>query len=699
LLSLSVGFATFGPASRVVAAFTRGDGNQDGRVDVADPVSVLKYLFAGQADPTCADAADSTDDGELSIADAIRTLQLLFLGGENLPAPFPEAGEDPTEDSLLCGQSLDPGEPLDAPGFPWLGDALRSDAENRDSLPTIDPASPDDGGLIAVDEAAFEALSALAPGSSLLELAGMPGLDPLLPRLLSAVPAAEFPIPIGSFLRVPIPSSSSCWQVDAELLDGGSFDPGARGLFRRGDVNGDGSRDAADVDRFARCLGRDSGPSPDCWRSCGDAWDVNDDGKVDRLDYDRLRTAVAYAATTLPAPDRSCGRDPTPDRLPDCEDGDCYLRGRLVGLRAWPEELCGPGTHEVTLTATSSAGLSRDIKVAVTLCVTGEGGCPVALERSSPDVPNANGALDTLQCRWFGVFLRQPQEEERSIVQRTYTAEGKPLTVHQGQLADAVNPSLNAVRIVGPGPMHHLVVSRLQANCRTPKDSSERRGGGLYKVGIHHLCFDRAGVVQSPPCYRSLRAEGFYSSELRIETASSSGCGPSVGRVESLALDEAAFSANGELLFAKGVSLQNGNLISTATQFELGVSTAVTPQSAGGFLAKFGVSRTVADRTGKMGGTLRARASFRTESFPVVLLVESEGTVRIQGESRTLAYSRVSTDAVGLWFLGLSSCPGSGNFPGLLLRGYDDGLRLAKDEALLFFATHLAGSDRRALGR
>lgn len=84
------------------AMFIRGDSNSDGKVDLSDAVATLGYLFLGASWVWCLDAADANDDGEVNITDAIFLLEHLFLGGEALPAPYPEAGIDPTADELRC---------------------------------------------------------------------------------------------------------------------------------------------------------------------------------------------------------------------------------------------------------------------------------------------------------------------------------------------------------------------------------------------------------------------------------------------------------------------------------------------------------------------------------------------------------------------------------------------------------------------
>jgi hypothetical protein len=47
-------------------SFVRADANGDPKLDISDAVTVLNYLFLGDAAPDCLDAADTNDDGELT---------------------------------------------------------------------------------------------------------------------------------------------------------------------------------------------------------------------------------------------------------------------------------------------------------------------------------------------------------------------------------------------------------------------------------------------------------------------------------------------------------------------------------------------------------------------------------------------------------------------------------------------------------
>ncbi len=80
--------------------FVRGDANQDGALDVADPVFILiHHLFSPVGENLlCLDALDADDSGEIDLSDPIYLLRFLFLRGPPPPFPFPGCGPDPTED-------------------------------------------------------------------------------------------------------------------------------------------------------------------------------------------------------------------------------------------------------------------------------------------------------------------------------------------------------------------------------------------------------------------------------------------------------------------------------------------------------------------------------------------------------------------------------------------------------------------------
>ena len=64
-----------------------GDANGDGKLDVADTVRILGYLFSQGEPPACLNLADVNDDGKLDLSDAIAILSYLFAHGRPPAAP------------------------------------------------------------------------------------------------------------------------------------------------------------------------------------------------------------------------------------------------------------------------------------------------------------------------------------------------------------------------------------------------------------------------------------------------------------------------------------------------------------------------------------------------------------------------------------------------------------------------------------
>jgi hypothetical protein len=83
------------------APFRRAETDGDGTLTLSDAVRTLLFLFRGEEEPSCMDAADSNDDGVVDLSDGVRTLLYLFNGGSPPPAPT-SCGADPTTDGLGC---------------------------------------------------------------------------------------------------------------------------------------------------------------------------------------------------------------------------------------------------------------------------------------------------------------------------------------------------------------------------------------------------------------------------------------------------------------------------------------------------------------------------------------------------------------------------------------------------------------------
>jgi len=83
-----------------LVTFVRGDANRDLRVDIADAIRILEFVFAG-GQLNCLVAADVNDDNRVDLSDAINLVDFVFRGGNPPPHPYPLAGEDSVTPGLL----------------------------------------------------------------------------------------------------------------------------------------------------------------------------------------------------------------------------------------------------------------------------------------------------------------------------------------------------------------------------------------------------------------------------------------------------------------------------------------------------------------------------------------------------------------------------------------------------------------------
>lgn len=91
-----------GGVMRIIPDITifRGDSNQDEVVDIADATFTLNWLFLAGPPPLCFDAADANDDGRVDVSDPIAILLTLFQGASRIAPPYPGRGVDVTADRL-----------------------------------------------------------------------------------------------------------------------------------------------------------------------------------------------------------------------------------------------------------------------------------------------------------------------------------------------------------------------------------------------------------------------------------------------------------------------------------------------------------------------------------------------------------------------------------------------------------------------
>jgi hypothetical protein len=94
------------PVTRSRISFHRGNADGSAGTDITDAIHVLNHLFLGLPAPACLDAADIQNDGLIDISDPIALLGFIFLGGEPPAPPGPFTGP--------CGPDPDPpGSPGD----------------------------------------------------------------------------------------------------------------------------------------------------------------------------------------------------------------------------------------------------------------------------------------------------------------------------------------------------------------------------------------------------------------------------------------------------------------------------------------------------------------------------------------------------------------------------------------------------------
>jgi len=99
-----------GPIITKVNRFVRGDGDSNGSIDISDVIFGLRFLFLKGETPACLDALDVNDDGQLDISDPVRILIGLFVGGKQIPPPN-ACGANDTSSKLGC-DSFPPCESL-----------------------------------------------------------------------------------------------------------------------------------------------------------------------------------------------------------------------------------------------------------------------------------------------------------------------------------------------------------------------------------------------------------------------------------------------------------------------------------------------------------------------------------------------------------------------------------------------------------
>ena len=110
--------------ARAAEPFLRGDVDESSRLEITDALRIFQFLFQGGGGISCQDAADVDDNGAIEIADGISLLNYLFRQGSPPPAPFPDCGNDPSDDALGCDRHEGCEFRLDIPGLNVSGDGV-----------------------------------------------------------------------------------------------------------------------------------------------------------------------------------------------------------------------------------------------------------------------------------------------------------------------------------------------------------------------------------------------------------------------------------------------------------------------------------------------------------------------------------------------------------------------------------------------
>lgn len=86
----------------IVTTFVRGDVDSNGIVDASDLSLLTLIVLDPDAWGDCVDRLDVDDDGQVTILDVSFLALQLAMVVPQIPAPFPQPGTDPSDDSLDC---------------------------------------------------------------------------------------------------------------------------------------------------------------------------------------------------------------------------------------------------------------------------------------------------------------------------------------------------------------------------------------------------------------------------------------------------------------------------------------------------------------------------------------------------------------------------------------------------------------------
>jgi hypothetical protein len=343
-----------------LAEFVRGDANSDGRLSLADAMTIGLFLFTGGEPSSCQESADLDSDGAVDMSDFAFSVAAIFGKGPLPDAPYPDAGPGSDEDLLSCDaydvepavagtEIVEIADTVAAPGqiveVPVLltnedavegvtlvisyddeiltpvGLAFEGTPHAGDSRPFFSTATRIADDTLAVGFAVdvTQEASSISPGAAqlifsiLLEVSPEAPVGAILDLAPSDGPGGAGVGPAGIRNEVSRSGTTRFVSTLPSIVPGYLEIVGDLAIFRRGDSNQDDAVDISDAIHTLGFLFLGGGPL-----ACEDAADANDDGRIDVSDPIGTLSALFSGGSRLPPPSRSRGLDPTRDEL-GCE--------------------------------------------------------------------------------------------------------------------------------------------------------------------------------------------------------------------------------------------------------------------------------------------------------------------------------------------------------------------------------------------
>ena len=318
--------------------FVRGDANNNGSVNIADPISILNVIYNGGVGLPIPEAGDANDNGTLEITDATYMLNYLFTAGApQPPAPFPTPGLDTTgpnfpaaptgeveyriEDATGCGGSqavvgiyITNTVVVEATNMRIVYDENVVSYFNANAIPIEGVLSSGQVDFFSANGA--NGVITIGAIFNLIDPSGeglQPSVDVHAYNLVFNVGAGvtlgtSIPIAFEDDTTSAQPSynlASVAGQVVLANTTDGSITSNCMSIeYLRGDHNEDSTVSVSDAAHLVNYLFL-GGPASGCART----GDTNGSNNVDVADVVHLLNAIFGGSTTITPPFPSCGPD------------------------------------------------------------------------------------------------------------------------------------------------------------------------------------------------------------------------------------------------------------------------------------------------------------------------------------------------------------------------------------------------------